>query len=86
MTDKSYTIWRAILIAGMVLGLAGIVGEMVWNPDKGELKGVEVTTMATSARITIAGAVETALGSIAGQALEARLEKRGTRPCGMSKS
>lgn len=77
MTDKSYTIWRAILIAGMVIGLAGIVGEMVWNADKGELNGVEVTTMATSARITIAGAVETALGSIAGQAIEAGLEKRG---------
>jgi len=77
MTNKTYTIWRAILIAGMVIGLAGLVGGMVWSADKGQLNGVEVIAMATSAKITIEGAVETALGSIAGQVIEAELEKRG---------
>jgi len=86
MANKTYTIWRAILIAVMVIGLAEIVGETVWNAYKGKLNGVEVIAMATSAKITIEGAVETALGSIAGQAIEAELEKRGTRLCRMSKS
>lgn len=76
MTNKTYTIWRAILIAVMVIGLAGIVGEMVWSADKGRLNGVEVIAMTTSAKITIEGAVEKALGSIAGQVIEAKLEKR----------
>ena len=79
MTNKTYTIWRAILIAVMVIGLAGIVGEMVWSADKGKLNGVEVIAMATSAKITIEGAVETTLGSIAGQVIEAKLEKRGDK-------
>jgi hypothetical protein len=79
MTNKSFTIWRAILIAVMVFGLAGIVGEMVWSADKGKLKGVEVIAMATSAKITIGGAVETALASTAGQAMQATLEKRGDK-------
>ena len=79
MTNKTYTIWRAILIAVMVIGLAGIVGEMVWSADKGKLNGVEVIAMATSAKITIEGAVETTLGSIAGQVIEAKLEKRGEK-------
>ncbi len=76
MTNKTYMIWRAILIAGMVIGLAGLVGGMVWSADKGKLNGVEVIAMATSAKITIEGSVETALGSIAGQVIEAELEKR----------
>jgi hypothetical protein len=79
MTNKSFTIWRAILIAGMVIGLAGIVGEMVWSADRGKLNGVEVIGMAASAKITIEGAVETALGSMAGQVIEAELEKRGDK-------
>jgi uncharacterized membrane protein YkoI len=79
MTNKTYTIWRAILIAVMVIGLAGIVGEMVWSADKGKLNGVEVIAMATSAKITIEGAGETTLGSIAGQVIEAKLEKRGDK-------
>jgi uncharacterized membrane protein YkoI len=79
MTNKTYTIWRAILIAVMVIGLAGIVGEMVWSADKGKLNGVEVIAMATSAKITIEGAVETTLGNIAGQVIEAKLEKRGDK-------
>jgi uncharacterized membrane protein YkoI len=79
MTNKTYTIWRAILIAVMVIGLAGIVGEMVWSADKGKLNGVEVIAMATSAKITIEGAVEKTLGSIAGQVIEAKLEKRGDK-------
>jgi hypothetical protein len=79
MTNKTYTIWRAILIAVMVIGLAGIVGEMVWSADKGKFNGVEVIAMATSAKITIEGAVEKTLGSIAGQVIEAKLEKRGDK-------
>jgi hypothetical protein len=79
MTDKSYTIWRAILVIATVIGLAGIVGGMVWSEDKGNLNGVEVIAMATSARITIGGAVETALGRIAGQVIEAELERKGDK-------
>jgi hypothetical protein len=79
MTNKTYTVWRAILIAGTVVGLAGIVGEMVWNADQGKLNEVEVIAMATSAKTTIEGAVTTALGSIAGQTIKAELEKRGDK-------
>ena len=79
MTNKTYTIWRAILIAVMVIGLAGIVGEMVWSADKGKLQREEVIAMATSAKITIERAVETALGNIAGQVIEAELAKRGDK-------
>ncbi|MDF0677436.1 MAG: PepSY domain-containing protein [Nitrospira sp.] len=79
MTNKSFTIWRAILIGGTVIGLAGIIGEMVWSADKGKLKEVEVIAMATSTKITIGGAVETALASTAGQAIQAELEKRGEK-------
>lgn len=53
MTNKTYTIWRATLIAGMVVGLAGVIGEMVWSADNGKLSEGEVITMATSAKITI---------------------------------
>ena len=52
---------------------------MVWSADKGKLKEVEVIAMATSAKITIEGAMETALGSIAGQVIVAELEKRGDK-------
>lgn len=79
MTNKSFTIWRAILIAGMVIGLAGLIGEMVWSADKEKLNEVEVLAMATSAKITIEGAVETALGAVAGQVIVAELEKRGDK-------
>jgi Peptidase propeptide and YPEB domain len=79
MTNKSYTIWRTILIAGTVIGLAGIVGEMVWSGDNGKLQGAEVIALATSTRITVDGAVETALGTMAGQVIEAKLEKRGDK-------
>lgn len=79
MTNKSFTIWRAILIGGTAIGLAGVIGEMVWSADKGKLKEVEVIAMATSAKITIEGAMETALGSIAGQVIVAELEKRGDK-------
>lgn len=77
MTNKTYTIWRATLIAGMVVGLAGVIGEMVWSADNGKLSEGEVITMATSAKITIEGAVETALENIAGQVIVAELEMRG---------
>ena len=79
MTNKSFTIWRAILIAGMVIGLAGLVGEMVWSVDRGKLSEMEAISMATSAKITIEGAVETALGTVAGQVIVAELEKRGDK-------
>lgn len=79
MTNKTFTIWRTILIAGMVIGLAGIVGEMVWSADKEKLNGVEVISIAASAKITMREAVETALGSTVGQAIQANLEKRGDK-------
>ncbi len=79
MTNRSFMIWRAILIAGTVIGLAGIVGELVWSADKGKLTGVEVIAMATSAKVTIEGAVETALGSLPGQVIVAELKKRGDK-------
>jgi hypothetical protein len=79
MTNKIFTIWRAILIAGTVIGLAVIVGEMVWSADKGKFHRGEVIAMAASAKITIERAVETALGSMAGQVIEAELEKRGDK-------
>jgi len=79
MTNKIFTIWRAILVAGMVIGLAGIVGEMVWSAGNEKPKRVEVIAMATSTKITIEGAVEKALGSIVGQVIGAELEKRGEK-------
>lgn len=79
MTNKTYTIWRTILIVGMIIGVGGIVGEMVWSADKEKLKEMEVVAMVASAKVTIEGAVETALGSIAGQVIEAELEKWGEK-------
>lgn len=79
MTNKTFTIWRTILIAGTVIGLTGIVGEMVWSGDNGKLQGAEVITLATSTKIMVDGAVETALGTMAGQVVEAKLEKRGDK-------
>lgn len=77
MTNKTYTIWRAILFSVTVIGLAVIVGEMVWSADKGKLHKGEVIAMANSVKITIEGAAETALGNIGGQVIEAELEKSG---------
>lgn len=79
MTNKSFTIWRVTLVAGTVIGLAGIVGEMVWSADKGKFNETETIAMATSAKITIEAAVESALGRVAGQVIEAELEKRGDK-------
>ena len=79
MTNKIFTIWRAILVAGMGIGLAGIVGEMVWSSGNEKPKRVEVIAMATSTKITIEGAVEKALESIVGQVIGAELEKRGEK-------
>lgn len=79
MTNKTYTIWRTIPIVGMIIGLGGIVGEMVWSADKEKLKEMEVVAMVASAKVTIEGAVEAALGSIAGQVIEAELEKWGEK-------
>ena len=79
MTNKTFTIWRTILIAGTVIGLAGIVGEMVWSGDNGKLHELEVIALATSTKVTVDGAVETALGAMAGEVIEAKLEKRGAK-------
>ena len=77
--NKHYTIWRAILIAATVIGLAGIVGEMVWSADKGKFNAADVITVATSAKITIQGAAESALASVPGQVIEAKLEKKADK-------
>ncbi|MEK6786521.1 MAG: PepSY domain-containing protein [Nitrospirota bacterium] len=82
MLNKNFMIWRAILIAGMVIGVAGIVGEMVWSAEKGKSKEEEarqVIAMATSAKIGLEGAMQAALESVAGQVVEARLEKNGDK-------
>lgn len=77
MTNKNFTMWRTILIAGILIGLAGIVGEMIWNADNGQHQRVELIGMATSTKITIDEAVEKALENIVGQVIVAELEKRG---------
>ena len=54
MLNRNFMIWRAVLIAGMVIGVAGIVGEMVWSAENGKSKEEEarqVIAMATSAKI-----------------------------------
>ncbi|HEX6725718.1 MAG TPA: PepSY domain-containing protein [Nitrospira sp.] len=75
-------IWRAVLIAGMVIGVAGIVGEMVWSAEKGKSKEEEarqVIAMATSAKIGLHEAMKVALESVSGQVIEAGLEKNGDK-------
>lgn len=79
VTNKSFTIWRTILIVGMVMGVAGNVGEIVWSEDSGKLNQVQLVAMATSTKITIERAVEMALGSVVGQVMVAELEKRGEK-------
>ena len=74
MMGKTYTLWRAILIAGMAIRLAGRVDEMVWSGDKGKPKGAEVIAIATFTKITIGGAVETASTSTAVQAMKRRIQ------------
>jgi hypothetical protein len=82
MQNKNFMIWRGILIAGMVIGVAGIVGEMVWSAEKGNSKEEEarqVIVMATSAKIGLEGAMKAALESVAGQIIEAGLEMNGDK-------
>ena len=82
MLNKNFMIWRAVLIAGMVIGVAGIVGEMVWSAEKGKSKEEEarqVISMATSAKIGLEEAMKAALESVAGQVIEAGLEKNGDK-------
>jgi hypothetical protein len=81
MLNKNFMIWRAILIAGMIIGVAGIVGEMVWSAENGKSKeeARQVLAMATSAKIGLEGAMKAALESVAGQVVEARLEKKGDK-------
>ena len=82
MLNKSFMIWRAILIAGMVVGVAGIVGEMVWSAEKGQSKEAEarqVVVMATSVKIKLEGAMKAALERVAGQVIKAGLEKHGDK-------
>jgi Peptidase propeptide and YPEB domain len=82
MLNKNFMIWRAILIAGMVIGVAGIVGEMVWSAEKGKSKEAEarqVIAMAASTKIGLEGAMKTALVSVPGQVIGAGLEKNGDK-------
>ena len=82
MLNRSFMIWRAVLIAGMVIGVAGIVGEMVWSAEKGKSKEEEarqVIAMATSAKIGLEEAMKVALESVSGQVIEAGLEKNGDK-------
>ncbi|MEK9141801.1 MAG: PepSY domain-containing protein [Nitrospirota bacterium] len=82
MLNKNFMIWRAVLIAGMVIGVAGIVGEMVWSAENGKSKEEEarqVISMATSAKIGLEEAMKAALESVAGQVIEAGLEKNGDK-------
>jgi len=82
MNKNNMALWRAIMIAAMVIGVVGVVGGMVWSAEKGKSKGVEanqIIAMATSAKITIEGAMKTALASIVGQVIEAELEKKGDK-------
>ena len=82
MLNRNFMIWRAVLIAGMVIGVAGIVGEMVWSAEKGKSKEEEarqVIAMATSAKIGLEEAMKVALESISGQVIEAGLEKNGDK-------
>ena len=82
MLNRNFMIWRAVLIAGMVIGVAGIVGEMVWSAEKGKSKEEEarqVIAMATSAKIGLEEAMKVALESVSGQVIEAGLEKSGDK-------
>ena len=79
MNNKTSTIGRTILTIGTIIGLGGVIGEMVWSADKDTLKSREVVVIAASSKVTIEGAVAAALGSIAGQVVEAGLEKRGDK-------
>ena len=82
MLNRNFMIWRAVLIAGMVIGVAGIVGEMVWSAEKGKSKeeeGRQVIAMATSAKIGLEEAMKVALESVSGQVIEAGLEKNGDK-------
>ena len=82
MLNRNFMIWRAVLIAGMVIGVAGIVGEMVWSAEKGKSKEEEarqVIAMATSAKIGLEEAMKVALESVSGQVIEAGLEKNGDK-------
>ena len=82
MLNRNFMIWRAVLIAGMVIGVAGLVGEMVWSAEKGKSKEEEtrqVIAMATSAKIGLEEAMKVALESVSGQVIEAGLEKNGDK-------
>jgi len=82
MLNRNFMIWRAVLIAGMVIGVAAIVGEMVWSAEKGKSKEEEarqVIAMATSAKIGLEEAMKVALESVSGQVIEAGLEKSGDK-------
>jgi hypothetical protein len=82
MLNKTFMIWRAILIAGTVIGVVGIVGEMVWSAEKGQSKEAEarqVVVLATSMKIDLEGAMKAALESVAGQVIKAGLERHGDK-------
>jgi cytochrome oxidase Cu insertion factor (SCO1/SenC/PrrC family) len=89
INKHNMSIWRAIIIAAMVIGVVGVVGGMVWSAEKGKSKGADanqVIAMATSAKITIEGAAKTALENIPGKVIEAELEKRRDKTVWKAKS
>jgi uncharacterized membrane protein YkoI len=74
MLDK-----KTMTIAAVVIGVAGVVGGMVWSAEKEKHNGVEANqdiAMATSAKITIEEAMKTALENFPGKVIEAQLEKK----------
>ncbi|MBI3357499.1 MAG: PepSY domain-containing protein [Nitrospirae bacterium] len=70
---------KSMIITAVVIGVVGILGGMVWSAEKEKSKGTEANqaiAMATSAKITIEGAMKTALEKTPGKVIEAELEQR----------
>lgn len=70
---------KSMMIVVVVIGVVGVVGGMVWSAEKGKSKETEanrIIAMETSSRITIEGAMKTALEKIPGKVIEAELEKK----------
>jgi hypothetical protein len=83
--QNSLSLWRAILIAGTVIGLAVIVGEMVWSADQGSLMGGS-GRHGDFRQDYDSGIDGDGVGKRRRAAHQVELEKRWTRPYGMSKS
>jgi len=79
MNKNKMSLWRAMMIGTMVIGVAAVVGGMVWSAEKGRSKGTEANediAIATGVKMTIEGAMKTALLKIPGVVIEAELEKK----------